>query len=147
MIPISVPCHRTTMRFLLPEANYLGTFVAHGEPAVDDPAAEVRRALAQPIGSPRLAELAENAKTCVIICSDHTRPVPSRYIIPAMLAELRHGNPTIDVTLLVATGCHRETTREELVGKFGPDIVEREKIAVHDCGDTAMVPSRSEPCV
>ena len=139
MIEVAVPCHRSHAVFRIPEENYLGTFLPHAEAAAPDPAAEVRRALADPIGSPRLSVLAAGAKTCVVICSDHTRPVPSKFIIPAMLEELRRGNPRLDITLLIATGCHRGTTRQELEGKFGPDIVAREKIVVHDCDDTAML--------
>ena len=137
MIEVSVPCHRSQSVFAIPEANYLGTFTAHGEKCVADQRAEIQRALAAPLGSPRLSELAKAARTCVVICSDHTRPVPSRFIIPAMLEELHRGNPALDITLLVATGCHRGTTRQELEGKFGADIVNREKIVVHDCDDTA----------
>ncbi|MBE6372529.1 MAG: nickel-dependent lactate racemase [Lentisphaerae bacterium] len=132
MIDAAVPCHKTHAVFHIPETNYLGSFAPASEPAVADPAAEVRRALAYPIGSAPLNRLAIQAKNCVIICSDHTRPVPSRYIIPAMLEELRRGNPDIDVTLLIATGFHRETTHAELVAKFGQEIVDREKIVVHD---------------
>lgn len=93
----------------------------------------VCQALADPIGSPGLKELARGAHNIVIICSDHTRPVPSKVIIPQMLHEIREGNPEADITLLIATGCHRETTKAELEGKFGKKIVSEEKILVHDC--------------
>lgn len=69
-------------------------------------------AMAHPIHSPKLSELAKGRKRVVIICSDHTRPVPSRHIIPFMLKEIREGNPDADITLLIATGFHRETTRD-----------------------------------
>ena len=92
----------------------------------------VRRALAGPIGSPKLSELARGKKTCTVIISDHTRPVPSRDILPPMLEALRLGNPDIDITLLVATGFHRLTKTEELEQKLGSEIFRREKIAVHD---------------
>ncbi len=98
-------------------------------------AALVERAMTAPIGSPLLSELAAGKKTCTVIISDHTRPVPSREILPAMLAQLRQGNPDIDITLLVATGCHRETTAAELSQKLGQDIANREKIVVHDAFD------------
>ena len=88
----------------------------------------VLEAMANPIGSPKLSELAKGKKDVVIICSDHTRPVPSKHIIPFMLKEIREGNPDADITLLIATGFHRETTREELVHKFGEEIVDSEKI-------------------
>lgn len=96
----------------------------------------VREALRHPIGSPGLHELAKGKENVVLIASDHTRPVPSRVIIPPMLEEIRKGNPKAQITILIATGCHRETTRSELIGKFGAEIVEKENIRVHDCDDT-----------
>lgn len=95
----------------------------------------VRRAMLRPIDSPRLSELARGKKNCVIIISDHTRPVPSRDIIPNMLLELREGNPDIEVTLLVATGFHRPTSTAELAAKLGSRIMESCRIVVHDCRD------------
>ena len=97
----------------------------------------VRAAMAAPIESPPLHELARGKQTCTIIISDHTRPVPSRHIIPFMLEELRQGSPGIQVTLLVATGFHRPTSTQELVGKLGQDIVDHERIVVHDSRDPA----------
>lgn len=92
----------------------------------------VEEALAKPMGAPCLEELAVGKKTCTIIISDHTRPVPSRDILPPMLKRLRQGNPDIAITLLVATGFHRPTTTAELEAKLGPEIAGREKMIVHD---------------
>jgi len=92
----------------------------------------VKQAMEEPIGSSKLSELAVGKKTCTIIISDHTRPVPSRDILPPMLAELRQGNPDIAITLLVATGLHRPTSTAELEEKLGSDIAKKEKIVVHD---------------
>lgn len=95
----------------------------------------VRQAMEHPLGTPPLWELARGKATAAVIISDHTRPVPSKKIIPLMLKQLRRGNPDIKITLLVATGCHRGTRQEELIGKLGPEIVEKERILVHDCDD------------
>lgn len=147
MITVHVPCHKTVAEFRIDKKNYLGSFSPRCTAPVPDPAAEIRRALENPVHSPRLKELAVKAQTCVILCSDHTRPVPSRYIIPAMLEELRAGNPAIDITLLIATGVHRESSREELVQKFGEEIVQQEKIVIHDarneasCMEIGILPS------
>jgi len=100
-----------------------------------DEDAIVKTAIENPIGSPKLRELAACKNNCVIIISDYTRPVPSRHIIPFMLDELREGNKDIDITLLVATGSHRLTTIKELVQKLGSDIVAQEKIIFHDSRD------------
>ena len=92
----------------------------------------VRQAMAAPIGSAPLSVLAQGKARATVIISDHTRPVPSKDILPWMLQELREGNPEIQITLLVATGCHRGTTKDELVAKLGREIAEREQIKVHD---------------
>lgn len=100
------------------------------------PESLVEAALASPVGTESLSDLAKDKKRITIIASDHTRPVPSRVIMPAMLREIRKGNPDADITILIATGCHRGTTIAELESKFGSEIVESERIVVHDCDDT-----------
>ena len=82
----------------------------------------VRRAMAAPISTEPLSVLAKEKQKATLIISDHTRPVPSKDILPWMLQELREGNPDIEITLLVATGCHRGTTKEELVVKERTDL-------------------------
>ena len=101
----------------------------------------VLEAMKNPVGSPSLYELAKGKKKVVIIASDHTRPVPSKVIIPNMLNEIRSASPDCDITILIATGCHRGTTKDELVSKFGAEIVEKEKIYIHDCDERDMLVS------
>jgi lactate racemase len=99
----------------------------------------VRQAVENPVGTPRLREIAKGKHKVVVIASDHTRPVPSKIIMPIMLEEIRKGNPEADITILISTGCHRETTKAELEAKFGPEIMSSEKIYVHDCEDESML--------
>ena len=112
----------------------------------------VKHAMDNPFGGVKLSELAKGKKSCTIIISDHTRPVPSRDILPNMLAELDAGSPGINVTLLVATGFHRLTTTSELEAKLGSEIMERCEIVVHDCRNAetnvsiGVLPSGA-PCV
>ena len=95
----------------------------------------IESALEAPVGAERLSTLAKGKKNIVIIASDHTRPVPSKLIIPPMLKEIREASPEAKITILIATGCHRGTTKDELVDKFGADIVENEEIYIHDCDE------------
>ena len=97
----------------------------------------VEEALADPIGSAKLEELVKGKKRIVLIASDHTRPVPSQVLVPPMLDAIRRGNPEAKLTVLIATGCHRGTTKDELIEKFGPEIVEKERIVIHDCAAEA----------
>lgn len=123
----------------IPDGRYNGSLVSHLEEYTPPKGQTelVRDALAHPIGTPRLSELAAGKQKVVILASDHTRPVPSKIIMPLLLEEIRAGNPGADITILIATGLHRETSREELIQKFGRDIWERERIIVHDCDDAA----------
>ena len=100
----------------------------------------VREALSNPIGSEKLSDLVKGKEKITIITSDHTRPVPSHITMPILLEEIRSTNPEADITILIATGFHRPTTHEELVNKFGEEIVKNEKIIVHKSGvDEDMV--------
>lgn len=99
----------------------------------------VRESMENPIGSKKLSELSVGKDKVVILISDHTRPVPSKVILPLMLKEIRQGNPDADITLLVATGCHRGTTKDELIYKLGEEIFNNEKIYIHDCDDESML--------
>ena len=101
----------------------------------------VKEAMANPVGTPRLCEMAVGKKNVVIIASDHTRPVPSKLIIPQMLKEIREGSPDAKITILIATGCHRGTTKDELIYKFGEEIVKNESIYIHDCDESEMLVS------
>lgn len=99
----------------------------------------VAQAMAAPINSPPLALLAQGRKKIVYLASDHTRPVPSRVIFPAMEKEIFEGNPEADLTIVVSTGCHRPTTQAELEAKFGAEVVKKYPIIIHDCRTSSMV--------
>ncbi|MBR3848863.1 MAG: nickel-dependent lactate racemase [Oscillospiraceae bacterium] len=115
-------------------AGVLTSSIEEYKPEFDE-ATLVKKALEEPIGSAKLSELAKGKDNVVIIASDHTRPVPSKIIMPLMLEEIRKGNPEAKITILIATGCHRGTTKEELISKFGEEIVENEHIYIHDCDE------------
>ncbi len=133
MNKIKFPYGKGFMEYDFEGEEFLGTLTSsiHGYTPEDTPENLVIKAMEKPYGTPRLSELAKGKSKIVIIASDHTRPVPSKVIIPPMLEEIRRGSPEADITILIATGCHRETTREELIFKFGEKIVENEKILVH----------------
>jgi len=132
---IRIPYGKTVLRAQAGGCAVLESRAGGEAPAL--PGAElVRRAMEHPAGSPRLRTLAAGARSAVILISDHTRPVPSRDILPAMLSELREGNPAVAVTLLVATGCHRATGAAELEAKLG-ELAARERILIHDAFDPA----------
>ncbi len=134
---ILIPYSRTHLEIEIPKKNLIAVM----ESKVNEFLPElsqgeiVCKALDNPIGSQGLEELVTGKKDMVIITSDHTRPVPSKITLPILLRRIRQSNPDIDITILIATGFHRATTREEMIDKFGIEIVENEKIVVHDSKD------------
>ena len=100
----------------------------------------VEASLDNPIGSPRLEELVKGKKNITIISSDHTRPVPSHIMMPILLRRIRAAEPNANISILVATGFHRPSTHEELVNKYGEEIVRKENIVMHvSTDDSSMV--------
>lgn len=98
----------------IPEKNLLGVLRANEAAPGLTGEAEVRRALAEPIGSPRLREIVKPGEKIAIVTSDVTRPMPTYKVMPALLDELyAAGVKGEDVTLVFALGSHRKHTDEE----------------------------------
>ena len=137
MTAISIPYSRKHLEINIPKASLLGIFKPEEmtTPLALSETELVHQALDNPIASAKLADLASDKKHIVIITSDHTRPVPSHITMPILLEEIRKGNPEAEISILVATGYHRPTTEEELIGKFGEDIVNNENMVVHNAFD------------
>lgn len=132
----SLPYHTGTLELKVKEENLKAALVPEGVPSSDKGEEQiVREAMENPVNSPRLRDLAAGKKNVVLVTSDHTRAVPSRITVPVLLEEIRKGNPDADITILIGTGLHRETTEEEKLNRFGPEVYERERIVVHDARD------------
>ena len=141
MTKIVLPYGKGTLNAEIPDERISAVMVSEMHHYVPEKSQVelVKEALENPIGTPKLREMAKGKNKVTIIASDHTRPVPSKIIMPLMLEEIRTGNPEAEITILISTGCHRGTTKDELVSKFGPEIVESENIYVHDCDDESML--------
>ncbi|MFM8581529.1 MAG: lactate racemase domain-containing protein, partial [Planctomycetaceae bacterium] len=72
----------------LPAERLVGPLALRPVAPLANPRAAVERLLAQPVGTPPLAELARGRRSaCVLVC-DITRPVPNRLLLEPMLATL-----------------------------------------------------------
>jgi nickel-dependent lactate racemase len=101
--------------------------------AVPDVATAVRQALAAPVGSPPLAELARGRRDACILVSDSTRPVPNAALLPPLLAALvAAGMPPSAIRVLIATGLHRPNEGAEIAALLGPDVPARCAVENHD---------------
>lgn len=142
MVEISLPYDKKMITARIPDKNFIGLLESKAE-HFSNPYTEketVEKSLDNPIGSLPLEELAKGKKDIALISSDHTRPVPSHIITPIILRRIRSVNKTARIRILVATGFHRPSTREELISKYGKAIVENEEIVMHiSTDDSSMV--------
>jgi nickel-dependent lactate racemase len=124
----------------IPETNLCFDLSPASVPAARDPDAEIRRAIANPIGTPPLHELARWRRSAVIIADDNTRSTPTRQIVPLLLDELnRAGVPDKDIRVIIASGTHRPMTPQEIDEKYGPPVLSRVPVLHHNYHDAATL--------
>ncbi|HJZ60468.1 MAG TPA: nickel-dependent lactate racemase [Gemmataceae bacterium] len=121
---ITLDYGRTGLDVTLPADRLIAPPLAI-KPAVPlpDPERAIADAIASPIGTRPLAELARGKKSaCVVVC-DITRPVPNKLILPPVLRTIETaGVPREAITILVATGLHRPNEGAELVELVGEEV-------------------------
>jgi len=110
--------------------------------AVPRPRAAVAKALAEPIGSPPLAEriAARRPRSVAITISDITRPVPNRVFLPPLLAALNAaGVADSRIAIIIGTGMHRPSTPAERDALVGPETLSRVEVIDHLAADPATL--------
>ena len=125
----TVPYGKGQITFDLPP-GMRGTVVESKKaPPIADVEAAIAQALAKPVNSPPLRELAKPGDTVCIVFTDITRASPDHLLVPALLAELTAaGVQDEDITLLCGIGMHRPSTPEEKVIKLGAEVAARYRI-------------------
>ena len=99
-----------TQTVAIPDENYEGSLMPNSVESAPAGEEAVRRALAEPIGSPPLRSLVRPGERIAIVTSDITRPMPTARVMPALLEELcAAGVSPGDITLVFALGSHRST--------------------------------------
>src|SRR5580658_6072364 len=123
---------RTGLEVTLPDERTVGPLSIKDATPLADPESALHAALANPIGSKPLAELAKGKKNaCIVIC-DITRPVPNKMILPPVLKTLEEaGIPRQEILILNATGLHRPNEGAELIEMVGEEIVRNYRIENH----------------
>jgi len=135
-----IPYGKGEMEIRIPKKNYVATLMPHFKPGLKDEAGAVKKALENPIGTKRLREIAKGRKSAVIVVNDITRPTATYKLLPHLIQELKEGGMKEDqVQFLVATGTHRDNTKEELEGMLGKEVVQRFKVVNHHCQDDKIM--------
>ena len=124
-----VPYGKSTLEFTLPATMQATVAVSQpAEPLVDVPRA-IHEALAHPIGTKPLRELARPGNRVCIVFTDITRASPDHLLVPALLSELeKAGVRDEDITLLCGIGMHRSSTQDEKIAKLGAQVLARYRV-------------------
>jgi len=127
-----VPYGKKEMAFELPSGMSATLAASRPLPFLPNLGAAISRALADPVRSAPLRELAQSARSVCIVFTDITRACPDRALVPAILNELLSAGVKKDlVTLLCATGMHRPSTLGEKNVKLGKEVVRKYRVLDH----------------
>ena len=129
---------KTGLMVDLPSDKVIGPLEIKNAIPLANQSQAISDALANPIGSKPLAEIAKGKKTaCILIC-DITRPVPNKVILPQILKTIEEaGVPRSGIIILIATGLHRPNEGEELVELVGEDIANNYRVENHHGKETS----------
>lgn len=93
----------------------------------------IREAFLNPIGTPRIAELARNKKEVVIIFDDLTRSTKIDELVPYVLEELREGGiKDENIRFIAALGLHGAMKLMDFQKKLGPEIPQKFLVFNHN---------------
>jgi nickel-dependent lactate racemase len=101
------------------------------KPALSHSAME--EAIARPIGSPTIHELAAEAHEVAIVFDDMTRPTPVADVLPFVLGPLTEaGVPDENIRFIPALGMHGAMTNMDLRKKLGDEVVRKYAVFNHN---------------
>ncbi len=131
-----VPYGKGEMSFALPP-GMRGTVVeSNAVPYLPDLPAAVRQALASPVGTPPLRQMARPGDTVCIVFTDITRACPDALLVGPILEELHAAGVAEErITFLCGVGMHRASTDAEKIAKLGAEVVRRYRVVDHDARD------------
>ncbi|HYA15022.1 MAG TPA: nickel-dependent lactate racemase [Syntrophales bacterium] len=112
--------------------GFIGILTPSDPEPIKDPAGKIAESYRKPIESKPLDDVARGRKNACIVVSDITRPVPNTFILPPLLKIIEAaGIPRSEITILISTGIHRPSTKEEHIRLVGPDIANLYKVVDH----------------
>lgn len=131
---VVLPWGTSSLEVRLPsDWRILGELIPKHVPPPDDVEAACAEALANPIGTSRMADRNLSGRNVVLVVDDHSRPTPVRDFIMPVVRELEQaGVKDSDIRGLIATGVHRPSTVAEIEHKVGTEAGGRFTWQCHD---------------
>ena len=145
-----MPYGKTHLTFTLPDGLDVQLLAPRDVAGAADEMAAVTHALTSPLdgrsledlwaGVSRRSAVGGRPPSVAIAINDKTRPVPHKYLLPPLLAQLEAlGVASADITLVIATGTHAPMPPEEFGQVVPPEILARYPVVSHDCDAADLV--------
>jgi len=132
---LEIPYGRDFVEVYVNDKNF-GEMVYPNQVDVQDERKTLMSALENPIASKSFDEFLEDAKDILFIVNDGTRPTPTAKVLDIIHEKIKNRK----VQFIVATGCHRAPTEEELQEIFGKHLeTYHDRIHAHDAKNDEMV--------
>ncbi|MFQ6075373.1 MAG: nickel-dependent lactate racemase, partial [Candidatus Bathyarchaeia archaeon] len=132
MVEVWLPYGKTEVVVRVPVENLMGVVEPKDREGVQDPKAEIQRALEHPIGSKALDEIVgDGGGRIAIVVDDGKRPAPSRLMVSSLVEALRRvGVEDEDITVIV--GCGTRADSGEGPTLFQEESWEKIRLVNHD---------------
>jgi nickel-dependent lactate racemase len=137
MSTLKLPYGHESRSIEIPDENLAWVMGPKQAPPILDIAAAIRDAIRNPIGSPRLKELADrHGKRTLLLVDDSTRSTPQALVLPILLDELNAvGIADSDISIMIALGTHRPMNSQELTDRVGQMV--RHRVPVFNLSQNA----------
>ena len=136
----TLPYGKTTQTITIPE-HYSVEYIS-GKKDDTSPSFEqlVDHAFQHPLQTPTLPSLVRSGNSVVIVVDDHTRPCPSKQLLPIVLRELKKGGvDDSDITILIATGTHTPPSQDQLIQLLDKSIIQKYNVISNDNKNSSYV--------
>lgn len=94
----------------------------------------IKKALANPMGSHRIKDIAEEGMKVSLVVDDNTRPCPTWEMMPHVIGELEEaGIKKEDISVIFSTGTHREVKHGEAKRLLGGNYADELNYMSNNC--------------
>lgn len=132
MTSFKIPYGKEEISFEIPSDFKVTIAKCNSVPSISNVSESIKNALLNPIKSRPVSELIKNDDSVCIIVTDITRASPDKEILSYLIEQILEKTSPKNLTLLIASGLHREMSSEEKIEKYGEKIVKNFRIINHD---------------
>ena len=132
MTSFKIPYGKEEISFEIPSGFNITIAKSNTVPSLGNVSESIKNSILNPINSKPLSELINEGDSVCIIVTDITRACPDKEILPYLVEQILQKTDQKNLTLLIASGLHREMSTEEKIEKYGEKIVKTFRIIDHD---------------